>query len=97
MSFELLVIDRIFGKKIHDELDEHLDAVIYLLVDYTQSREPSRTYNVEKVLYYLLNEDQIRGAHYTMLSFLRKLTKALLSDAEMTSVVSTQEPFSTVE
>jgi len=48
-------------------------------------------------LYYLLNEDQIRGAHYTMLSFLRKLTKALLSDTEMTSVVSTQEPFSIVE
>lgn len=84
---------------LHMAIEEHVDAIIYLLADYIKKYDTSRTYEEEddnqRILYYLMNPDEVKGVHHSMLSFLKKVLNLSLSELETDFAVSTQEPSTT--
>ena len=85
---------------LHMALEEHIDAIIYLLADYIKKYDSSRTSETDddnqRILYYLMNPEQVYGVHSSMLSFLKKLVNLTLSELETDFAVSTQDSSTTL-
>jgi len=85
---------------LHMANEEHIDAIIYLLADYIKKNDTPRTSDEDddnqRILYYLMNPEEVKGVHNSMLSFLKKVINLNLSELETDFVLSTQEPSTTV-
>lgn len=85
---------------MHMALEEHLDAVIYIVADFIKKKDFSRPRDEDdnqRILYFIMNLEKVHGPHKSMLDCLTKLINLAFSEAETTDDVSIQLTPETVQ
>ena len=78
---------------MHMALEEHLDAVIYIIADYIKKKDFSRPRDEDdnqRIIYFIMNPEQVYGSHKSMLDCLTKLINLAFSESETADDVSIQ-------